>query len=78
MDFVPKKARSRYNALDSVTRFGWSGSAVLGPSVAGIAGVAAESKGEDKGGGVEVGDTLLVDVQGALPHGISYLSRFGK
>eukprot|EP00729_Bicosta_minor_P009017 gene9017-19905_t len=50
----------------------------LGPSVAGIAGVAAESKGEDKGGGVEVGDTLLVDVQGALPHGISYLSRFGK
>ena len=30
MDFVPKKTRSRWNALDSVTRFGWSGSAVLG------------------------------------------------
>jgi len=30
MDFVPKKSRSRWNALDSVTRFGWSGSAVLG------------------------------------------------
>ena len=30
MDFVPKGQRARWNSLDSVTRFGWSGSAVLG------------------------------------------------
>ena len=30
MDFVPKKRRGVWNAVDSVTRFGWSGSAVLG------------------------------------------------
>ena len=30
MDFVPKSQRARWNSLDSVTRFGWSGSAVLG------------------------------------------------
>ena len=30
MDFVPKKRRGIWNAVDSVTRFGWSGSAILG------------------------------------------------
>jgi len=30
MDYVPKKQRGKWNALDSVTQFGWSGSAVLG------------------------------------------------
>ena len=30
MDYVPKKTRARWNSFDSVTRFGWSGSAVLG------------------------------------------------
>ena len=30
MDYVPKKRRGIWNAVDSVTRFGWSGSAVLG------------------------------------------------
>ena len=30
MDFVPKHQRARWNSLDSVTRFGWSGSAVVG------------------------------------------------
>ena len=30
MDFVPKKRRGKWNALDSVTQFGWSGSAALG------------------------------------------------
>ena len=29
-DHVPHNARGRWNALDGVTRFGWSGSAVLG------------------------------------------------
>ena len=30
MDYVTKETRARWNSLDSVTRFGWSGSAVLG------------------------------------------------
>jgi len=30
MDYVPKKTRARWNSIDSITRFGWSGSAVLG------------------------------------------------
>merc|ERR1719210_1571006 len=30
MDYVPKKDRAKWNSLDSITRFGWSGSAVLG------------------------------------------------
>ena len=30
MDYVPKKRRGIWNAVDSVTRFGWSGSAILG------------------------------------------------
>ena len=30
MDYVPKRTRARWNSVDSVTRFGWSGSAVLG------------------------------------------------
>ena len=30
MDYVPKHQRARWNSLDSVTRFGWSGSAVVG------------------------------------------------
>lgn len=30
MDYTTKKTRGRWNSLDSVTRFGWSGSAVLG------------------------------------------------
>lgn len=30
MDYAPKGERGRWNSLDSVTRFGWSGSAVLG------------------------------------------------
>lgn len=30
MDFTAKRTRARWNSLDSVTRFGWSGSAVLG------------------------------------------------
>ena len=29
-DHVPHASRGRWNALDGVTRFGWSGSAVLG------------------------------------------------
>merc|ERR1719424_894658 len=30
MDFSKKKSRGGWNAVDSITRFGWSGSAVLG------------------------------------------------
>lgn len=30
MDFTEKKTRAKWNSLDSVTRFGWSGSAVVG------------------------------------------------
>ena len=30
MDFVDKKSRGKWNAFDSITSFGWSGSAVLG------------------------------------------------
>lgn len=30
MDFVPKSSRGRWNAVDSVTKFGWSGSAFIG------------------------------------------------
>lgn len=30
MDYVPKRKRGVWNAVDSVTRFGWSGSALLG------------------------------------------------
>lgn len=30
MDYTTKRTRGRWNSLDSVTRFGWSGSAVLG------------------------------------------------
>mmetsp|Transcript_6172 Transcript_6172/g.9444 ORF Transcript_6172/g.9444 Transcript_6172/m.9444 type:complete len:109 (+) Transcript_6172:3145-3471(+) len=30
MDYVPKKTRARWNSVDSITRFGWSGSAVVG------------------------------------------------
>ena len=30
MDYVPKRRRGVWNAVDSVTRFGWSGSAFLG------------------------------------------------
>jgi len=30
MDLVPKASRARWNSLDSLTRFGWSGSAFLG------------------------------------------------
>ena len=30
MDYVQKEQRARWNSLDSVTRFGWSGSAVVG------------------------------------------------
>jgi len=30
MNFVPKKTRGRWNSIDSITRFGWSGSALLG------------------------------------------------
>eukprot|EP00039_Didymoeca_costata_P013332 m.201171 g.201171 ORF g.201171 m.201171 type:complete len:555 (+) comp15743_c0_seq10:141-1805(+) len=30
MDYVPKQTRARWNSFDSVTRFGWSGSAVIG------------------------------------------------
>mmetsp|Transcript_17097 Transcript_17097/g.33353 ORF Transcript_17097/g.33353 Transcript_17097/m.33353 type:complete len:210 (+) Transcript_17097:132-761(+) len=30
MNFVPKKSRGRWNSIDSITRFGWSGSALLG------------------------------------------------
>mmetsp|Transcript_11714 Transcript_11714/g.28866 ORF Transcript_11714/g.28866 Transcript_11714/m.28866 type:complete len:698 (+) Transcript_11714:20-2113(+) len=30
MDYVPKKTRARWNSIDSITRFGWSGSAVVG------------------------------------------------
>eukprot|EP00040_Diaphanoeca_grandis_P044571 m.12784 g.12784 ORF g.12784 m.12784 type:complete len:551 (+) comp9441_c0_seq1:207-1859(+) len=30
MDYTAKRTRARWNSLDSVTRFGWSGSAVLG------------------------------------------------
>ena len=30
MDYVPKGSRGTWNSLDSVTRFGWSGSAVIG------------------------------------------------
>ena len=30
MDFVPKRRRARWNSLDSVTRLGWSGSALAG------------------------------------------------
>eukprot|EP00471_Norrisiella_sphaerica_P009172 CAMPEP_0184495906 /NCGR_PEP_ID=MMETSP0113_2-20130426/32648_1 /TAXON_ID=91329 /ORGANISM="Norrisiella sphaerica, Strain BC52" /LENGTH=556 /DNA_ID=CAMNT_0026882315 /DNA_START=90 /DNA_END=1760 /DNA_ORIENTATION=+ len=30
MNFVPKRLRGRWNSIDSVTRFGWSGSALLG------------------------------------------------
>jgi len=30
IDFVPKKARARWNSLDSITKMSWSGSAVFG------------------------------------------------
>jgi len=30
MDFVPKKSRGKWNAVDGVTRFSWSGSAFVG------------------------------------------------
>ena len=30
MDFVPKENRAVWNSLESVTSFGWSGSAALG------------------------------------------------
>ena len=30
MDYVSKETRARWNSLDSVTRFGWSGSAIIG------------------------------------------------
>ena len=30
MDFVTKQDRGKWNAFDSITSFGWSGSAVLG------------------------------------------------
>ena len=30
MDFVPKKERARWKALESVSAFGWCGSAALG------------------------------------------------
>lgn len=30
MDYVPKSKRARYNSIDSINRFGWSGSAVFG------------------------------------------------
>merc|ERR1711918_254574 len=30
MDYVPKKTRGRWSSVDSVTSFGWSGSAVIG------------------------------------------------
>lgn len=34
MDFVPKDERARWKSLDSVTMFGWCGSAALGGMVA--------------------------------------------
>jgi len=30
MDFVPKSSRGKWNAVDGVTQFGWSGSAFIG------------------------------------------------
>ena len=30
MDFVPKNERARWKSLESVSQFGWCGSAVLG------------------------------------------------
>jgi len=30
MDFVPKKSRGKWNAADSITKFSWSGSAIVG------------------------------------------------
>ncbi|KAK3259990.1 hypothetical protein CYMTET_31037, partial [Cymbomonas tetramitiformis] len=30
MDYAPRHTRARWNSLDSITRFGWSGSAILG------------------------------------------------
>ena len=33
-EYVPSNARGRWNAFDSVTRFGWSGSAMLGGAIA--------------------------------------------
>jgi len=30
MDFVPKKSRGKWNAADGITRFSWSGSAMIG------------------------------------------------
>ena len=30
MDYVPKRPRGKWNSLDSVARFGWSGSALFG------------------------------------------------
>ena len=30
MDYVAKKNRAKWNSIDNITRFGWSGSALLG------------------------------------------------
>jgi hypothetical protein len=30
MDYAPKSQRGRWNSLDAVTSFGWSGSALVG------------------------------------------------